>query len=85
MDAEKNFAESSNLCDGMIAYPPSNVLKDTPRSSALARIDFRGARGNSFLSFSSLSWQQAQLFRKSPQLVQLSISRLQNLVFKALL
>jgi hypothetical protein len=59
MSGEKNLAESSNLCDEMVAYPPSNVLKDTPRSSTLARIDFRGARGNSFLSFPSLSFQAA--------------------------
>jgi hypothetical protein len=59
MGDEKNFVESSNLCDELVAYPPSAVLKDTPRSSAFARIDFRGARGDSFLSFPSLSFLDA--------------------------
>lgn len=59
MGAKKNFVESSNLCDELLAYPPSAVLKGTPRSSAFARIDFRGARGNYFLSFPSLSFLEA--------------------------
>lgn len=59
MGAKENFMESSNLCDELLAYPPSAVLKDTPRSSAFARIDFRDARGNSFLSFPPLSFLEA--------------------------